>query len=514
MDTYNPTIDLLEGIRQLFPLEICPWDDYYMRMAQSDFLLDRHKLKASKTYFIRKAPFGGSFAHLGGLTAFLRTLKDFYFDETVACALLDQGYNTKFVNYLREEHAQLDLIVYAPPEGSIFFPNEPCVIMEGTLLDVRIAEGILLANVNYPSLSMTKWARVVQSASQSSTMEFARRRAQDPLRTSLYAHLAGVNITSNSELRRGIDVPVRGTMGHEWIQSFGDELEAFDKWLEVNPDRPVLLVDTIDTLKSGLPNAIKSFTKHWTKIVNAGGSPGIRNDSGDLAYITIEERVALDTAGLLDVLIYQTNDLDEYLIEDIRQQIFTNASKAGLRPDSVIQRIVWACGTQPGTCADQPSIGGVAKLSTIEDWKRERAVIKLAHDNPIKTSIPGSNRSTWLRHKNTGEIFCCLIHDRDEDVTKCTSARHPDDESSRIVLQHMTDLEYIPRHKVAFKIGCIQSEFMPSIKDVRELVRKEEAMLHWTLKRLKSPHTMKVSLSEKVFELRKKLIFNNQLIDK
>jgi len=511
---YSPSYDLLEGIRNLFPLEICPWDDYYMRMAETDFHLNRHELKAAKTHFIRKAPFGGSFAHLGGLTAFLRTLEDFTFeDKAVKDALTYLGYSYGFIEYLCSLN-RLSVTVYAPPEGSIFFPNEPCVIIEGSLAQVRIAEGMLLACVNYPSLSMTKWARVVQSAGQGSTMEFARRRAQDPLRTSLYAHLAGINISSNAEISRGIHIPIRGTMGHEFPQSFGDEYEAFDKWLEINPKRPVLLVDTIDTLKSGLPNAIRAFKKHWDSIKTAGGTPGIRNDSGDLAYITIEERIALDAAGLNDVLIYQTNDLDEYLIEDIRGQIFTNAAKAGLDPNETIKKIVWTCGTQPGTCADQPSIGGVAKLSTVESWGKERAVIKIAHDNPIKTSIPGSNRSTWLRHKDTGEIFCCLIHGRNENVRQCTTAHHPDDESSRIILQHMTDLEYIPRHRVAYKEGAIQEGFKPSINEVRALVRQEEDMLHWTLKRLKSPHMMKVSLSGDVFELRKRLIFNNQLMDK
>jgi len=512
---YKPSTNLLEGIRNLFPLEICPWDDYYMRMAQTDFFRGRHNLKASKIYFIRKAPFGGSFAHLGGLTAFLRILKDFRFDEVVISALDDQGYDERFLEYLFSlDCGKMNITVYAPPEGSIFFPNEPCIILEGTLLNVRIGEGMLLASTNYPSLSMTKWARIVQAADQGLTMEFARRRAQDPLRTSLYAHLAGVNFTSNAELRRGIDAPVRGTMGHEGPQSEGDEFEYFDKWLEINPKRPVLLVDTIDTLKSGLPNAIKAFKKHWDHIKTAGGIPGIRNDSGDLAYITIEERIALDAAGLNDVIIYQTNDLDEYLIEDIRGQIFTNAAKAGLDPNETIRKIVWACGTQPGTCADQPSIGGVAKLSTIEYWNKECAVIKIAHDNPIKTSIPGSNRSTWLRHKDTGEVFCCLVHGRDEDVTKCTVAHHPDDETSRIILQHMTDVEFIPRQKVAFKNRQIQDGFNPDIKEVIDRVRQEESMLHWTLKRLKNPHGMKVSLSKNVFELRQKLIMNNQLMDK
>jgi nicotinate phosphoribosyltransferase len=512
--TYNPTTNLLDGIRTLFPLEICPWDDYYLRMAQSDFFLGRHKTKASKTAFIRKAPFGGSYAHLGGLTSFLRTLQDFRFDAIVKGALLDMGYKKEFVDYLCTEHDHVDVTVYAPPEGSIIFPNEPEAILIGSLLDVRIAEGMFLPCVNYPSLALTKWARVIQAANPGMTMEFARRRAQDILRTSLMAYLAGADITSNADLRAGIKVVVKGTMGHEWIQSFGDEFESFDKWLEINPDRPVLLVDTIDTLRSGLPNAIKAFKKHWERIKAAGGVPGIRNDSGDLAYITIEERKALDDAGLKEVFIFQTNDLDEYSIETIREQIYTHAPRAGLDPTETIRRIVWACGTQPGTCSDQSSIGGVAKLSSIEHWGKERAVIKIAHDNPIKTSIPGSNRSTWIRHKNTGEIFCCLIHDQDEDPTKCTVARHPDDELKKTILQFETDLEFIPRQRIAFQGGKIMDGFNPDVADVRTLVKTEESMLHWTLKRLKSPHAMKVSLSDKVYTLRKKLISNNQLMDK
>jgi nicotinate phosphoribosyltransferase len=512
---YHPSSDLLEGIRNLFPLETCPWDNYYMQMAQTDFLLGRHKIKASKTFFIREAPFKGSFAHLGGLTAFLRVLEDYTFDHPdVFAALLDQGYKKEFVKYLFEEHKKLNLTVYAPPEGSIFFPHEPVVVMEGELLDIRIAEGILLPNVNYPSLSMTKWARIVQAADKGSTMEFARRRAQDPLRTSLYAFLAGIDITSNADIRKAVDVVLKGTQGHEFVQSFGDEYEAFDKWLEINPDRPVLLVDTIDTLKSGLPNAIKAFKKHWDRIIEAGGTPGIRNDSGDLAYITIEERVALDHAGLEKVIIFQTNDLDEYKIEDMRQQIFTNASQAGLDPISVISRIVWACGTQPGTCSDQPSIGGVAKLGTIEHWGKEVAVIKLAHDNSKKTSIPGLNFSTWIQHLWGGNIECCLIHGKNEDATKCTVACHKDDESQRIILQHMKDLHYVPRQKVAFKGGKITDEFKPNVHEVRKLVKTEEESLHWTLKRFSNPHMMKVSLSKELYELRKKLIFNGQLMDK
>lgn len=510
--TYKPSDDLLEGIRNMFPMETLPWDDYYMRMAQADYLLNRHNLKASKTFFIRKAPFGGSFAVLGGLTAFLRVLKDYTFNNLVCDALLEQGYKKDFVNELfTMDH--LNISVYVSPEGSIFMPNEPAIILEGNLLNVRIVEGILLKNINFPTLSMTKWARVAQAAFPGMVMEFARRRAQDDLRTTLYAHLAGANITSNAEIRCGFNIPVKGTHGHEWVQSFGDEFEAFDKWLEINPDRPVLLVDTIDTLKSGLPNAIKAFKKHWDSIKNAGGIPGIRNDSGDLAYITLEERIALDKEDLKDVIIYETNDLDEHSIESIKQQIFTHAPRAGLDPYNVIQRIIWACGTQPGTCSDQPSLGGVAKLSTVEYWKQERPVIKLAKDNPIKTSIPGSNRSTWIRdNDNNGELLCCVIHDKLENASTFTCVQHPDDESKRIILQHMKHLTFHPRQKLVFVNGEILHK--PTLEDVRSTVKKELLELHWTYKRLLNPHAIKVSLSENLFELRKRMISNSTLMDK
>jgi len=506
--SYKPSTGLLEAIRNLFVLEICPWDDYYLRMAQTDFLCGRHNLKASKTFFIRKAPFGGAYTVLGGLTAFLRVLQDYTFNDEVCIALKDQGYRPQFIEYLKTLQ-KINVTVYSGPEGSVFFPNEPAIILEGSLLAIRIAEGILLKNVNFPSLLMTKWQRVCQAANPGKVMEFARRRAQDDLRVSLYAHLAGADLSSNAEIRRGADIKVVGTMGHEWIQSFGNEFEAFDKWLEFNPDRPVLLVDTIDTLNSGLPNAIKAFQKHKAKIALTGAVPGIRNDSGDLAFITIEERKALNQFNLDDVVIFETNDLDEYSIEAIRQQIFTNAPRAGLDSEKTLNKIVWACGTQPGTCSDQPSLGGVAKLTSIEYEGIERAVIKLAKDNPIKTSIPGSNRSSFIRKKDTGEILCCLVHGKDEKFNDTVKACHPDDQNKYSL--YYQDVEYIPRQRIVFENFSMIGN--PQISDVRTFIKNEVGMLHWTNKRFQSPHIVKVSLSEKLFGLRQWLISNNRLMN-
>jgi len=495
---YKPSKNLLECVRSLFPLEICPWDDYFLRMAQTDFYLNCHYKKASKTYFIRRAPFGGSYAILGGLTLFLRVLNDFVFNDDVIKALKNMGYRDEFCNFL--QNLQIRVTVSAINEGMVFFPNEPAVIIEGSLISVRIAEGILTKSLNFPTLAMTKWHRVVEAASPGKTYEFSRRRAQNDIITSLYAHLAGIDISSNAEIRKGADIPISGSMGHEWIQSFGNEFDAFDKWLEINPDRPILLVDTISTLNSGVPNAIKAFNKHRLRIKEAGGIPGIRNDSGDLAYLTIEERLMLNKHGCTDVMIFETNDLDEYSIQSIKQQIFTQTPKF-MNPSDILEKIIWACGTNPGTCSDQPSIGGVVKLTSIED----KAVIKIAHDNSIKTSIPGSNRSAHV-YTEEGELLCCLIYHKSEKVENTEIAYHPDDKGKNIRLADYKNLVFEKRQ-------IYINNSRETLDNVRERVKNETKNLHWSYKRLNNPHRVKVSLTEKVFNLRKKMIQNNQLME-
>lgn len=514
---YNPSDCLLSGIQSLFPLEICPWDDYFPRMAQTDWLSRRHNLLGSKTYFIRRAPFNGSYAVLGGLTAFLRTLNEFRFNQDVSTALLDMGYQKKFVKYLAEQHNRVKVDVYSISEGGIFFPNEPAIILEGTLLDLRFAEGMLLKQVNFPSLSFTKWSRVIQAIGPGAGMEFARRRAQDDIRTTIYSYLAGAKVSSNAEIRRGLNIPIVGTMGHEYIQSFGDEFKAFDKWLEHNPDRPVLLGDTRNTLKSGLPNAIKAFEKHREKIVNANGIPGFRLDSGDLSFLTIECRRLFDEAGFGIVTIFETNDLDEYKISSIREQIFSHAPKAGLDSNAVLEKCIWACGTQPGTCNDQPSIGGVAKLTSIEEDAVIHEVIKLAMDNPIKTSIPGNNRSAWVWDRETGAIRCCLIYPHRDNPEKVETAIHPDNENKTLVLKGNFDI--IPRQSLVYsaKEGNL-NRYLNLTKNtnlgyIKGFHKTELGMLHWTHKRFENPHIIKVSLSERLFHVRKTMIKEGRLIN-
>ena len=518
---YHPQSDLLTGLRRMEPLPLLPWDDYYMAMAQTDYMCNTHLDQVSKTFFIREAPFGGSYALLGGLTALIRIINDYRFNASVANALTEQGYETEFIKYLIHEHSRLSIKIFAPPEGSVILPHEPAIVMEGDKLSLRIAEGILLREVNFPTLSLTKWHRIVMAAGPGSTLEFARRRAQDDLRTSLYAHLGGCKFSSNSNIRCGFDIPIRGTMGHEWIQSIGDEYQAFDIWLAVNPRKPVLLVDTIDTLRSGVPNAIRAFKKHEEQIKASNGVFGIRLDSGDLAYLSIEARRMLDEAGLSQVLIYMTNDLDEYLIQSIREQIFTYAQRAGLDPVSMIARIVWAAGTRPGTCFEQPSLGGVAKLTSIEravfDTDSEepkmvqKAVIKLAGDNVVKTSIPGSNRSTFVWHGN--DLVCCVVHGREESPALDQDIVYSINDITKFIGLDDPSYRFEPRQKLMY--DSLTTDIAPSqsLEQVRSHVKAETERLHWTHKRFEKPHSIKLSLSRHVFTLRQKLIKDGRLIE-
>jgi len=496
---------LWQGLQAMARPSLCPWDDYYPRMAQSDFLLGRQNFEASKTYFIRKAPFDGAYALLGGITEFLRQLYTYEFTPEVAEILREQGYKKEFIDYLLQRKGLFSIKVYAPPEGSIFLASEPAVVLEGGLVDVRLAEGMLLNCVNYPSLSMTKWSRVVHATDVGSVLEFARRRAQDEARTTLYAHLGGASTTSNSEIRAWFTIPTVGTMGHEWIQSFGDEIESFDKWLELNPDRPVLLVDTVDTLSSGVPNAITAFKKHREAIRAAGGKMGVRLDSGDLAYIAMKSRRMLDAAGLEEAKIFMTNDLDEYSIQAIRGQIEEYANRAFAKPQEILQSLVWACGTKPGTCWDQPSIGGVAKLSTVRRGVLERPAIKLARDNPVKTSIPGKNASVYLLDEE-GILQGCLIHGFKEDPGDIWEFVHPDDANKR------TEIPRSWRKVRRNTLVDVASFKAARLDDVRSHVQAELKMLHWTSRRIEKPHTVKVGLSPKLFELRQDMIKNRSLI--
>lgn len=526
---YEPENNLLDGIKSAFPLQLFPWDDYFPRMAETDWLCGRADVEAVKSFFIRKPPFGGSYALTGGITAALRTIGDLrFYSDDFSKGMLAMGYRKDFVGWLKRK-GHLRIKLFAPPEGRPIFANEPAVTAVGPLADIRLVEGIITEAMNFPTLSLTKWHRLVRTVRPGGVLEFARRRAQDAFRTTLYGMLAGCFATSNSEMRRFFNFSIVGTMGHEWVQSFGDVREAFKVWLDHQPSKAVGLVDTKQCLEHDFPVWLDEVYAHREQIKNASPSIwGWRNDSGDLAYLTVEQYVRFfrhplskDPWFVEHMRVVLTNELDEYSAQSIIQQIRSEAGAAGLNAEDIVRRIVWAAGTKPGTCRDQPDLGGVAKLMEVEN----HACIKLAFDSNgmpgIKTSIPGFNRSALIFDENGG-VQCLLIYPADRycvdnnmlidakggklvfhPITVC----HPDNPSAKMVIKKYTA---IPQQDLVFNSingGGLTSRWDDSdIAGVPARIKKEVDRLHWSMTRLDKPHAIKVSLTPDLFELRQKMI--------
>ncbi len=530
---FKPEKSLLAGIRNAFPLQLFPWDDYFPRMAEADVALGRGDMIAVKSYFIRTAPFGGSYALLGGITDGLRTINDLPLDDPAFQeGMKDMWYGDDFRTWLAD-HKRLRVKVLAPPEGTPFFPNEPIVTVRGPLPDIRLAEGILTEAMNFASLSLTKWYRLVRTVRPGSVMEFSRRRAQNDKKSALYGLMAGCGTTSNAELRRFFDVKVVGTMGHEWIQSWGDPALAFKKWLDVHPGRPIGLVDTLDCMRVDFPAWLDAVRRHAEAVKNANPAIwGWRNDSGDLVTLALDQYIAFFKHELAHdpwfaerMRIVLTNELDEYTANEIIAQIRTQAGAAGLDAEDILRRIIWAAGTKPGTCEDQPSIGGVMKLMEIDG----KSCIKLAFDADgrpgIKTSIPGFNRSAVIRDAK-GDAAFLLIYPAKSDFYAVTepggsfydirkgdsfesvTGYYPDTPGALVTLD---DYSAWPQQELVYdslKESGFTDKFRQedTIGDVARRIQREVDGLHWSHSRLVKPATMKVLLDRGVYELRRELI--------
>lgn len=485
--------------------ELLPFDEYHLVMAQSDYLLNIHNKSAVKTYFYRAAPFGSSYILTAGLSAFLAKVDNFSYKQIISY-LENKGYKKEYIDYLKTRD-KISVKIYSLPENSVAFPNEPIIILETTLHDARILEGILLSEMNFASLVATKWHRIQKAAMNCSVMEFGRRRAQNSLKASLYSYMAGVSGTSNCEANHFFGIPSSGTMGHEFIQSFETEYDSFDKWLEINPEKPLLLADTIDTLESGVENAIKVFKKHKDKLINLGSwnKIGIRIDSGDLAYIALQsyDRIskALDTK---DVTIVLSNDLDEFSIQDI----FTQLTQAG--KEYIIKHISFGVGTKGATAWGDPALGGVCKITEINNTY----ILKISNHNE-KTTIPGNLRSSFVIDKN-GEYITSLIHFYNEDYKSTSKFVHVFDDSKFMnnssskydILSVRQHLVYISDGKKSIFEGKYSCQ---SMLEIRENSKADLDMLDWSYKRIVKPHRAKVSLSDKVFEVKNYMRRNNLL---
>lgn len=456
--------------------------DYYeLTMAQGYFLSNRHNLKANFDYFFRTNPFGSGYTVFAGLSDFLELLQVFRFGSEAIDYLHQKGFKDEFLDYLKDFKFKGN--IFSAQEGEIVFPYEPLIRVEGNIIETQVIESMLLNVINFESLIATKARRIRFVAKDKIVSDFGLRRGQGlaSLFASRAAIIGGINSTSNVLAAFNYDLTPAGTQAHSWIQSFGDELEAFRKFAEYYPDNCVLLVDTFDTLRSGIPNAIKVAKELETK---GKRLRAIRLDSGDLAYLSKKARKMLDDAGLNYVKIVASNQLDEYLIKSLDDQ------------NAPID--FFGVGTNLITGQKDAALDGVYKISQIED----NPTIKLSEDIS-KVTLPG-RKKIYRYFNGEGKFYADCIALIDEDEIELMI--HPFDIYKKCNLVGLKIEEILEQ---VVKDGDV---IIPE-KSVNEIASYSEfrfSQLPDEHKRFEYPHIYKVGITPKLLELRDNLIRKNK----
>ena len=443
--------------------------------------------------FFRSNPCGGGYAITAGLQQAIRYIKELTFnEEDIAYFKSLSIFDEDFLDYLSDFHFSGD--IYAIPEGTVVFPKEPLVKVIAPIMEAQLIETALLNIINHQSLIATKAARVVYAAEGDGIMEFGLRRAQGPdagIYGARAAMIGGCIGTSNVLCGQLFDVPVKGTHAHSWIMSFPDEYTAFKTYADMYPSACILLVDTYDTLHSGVPNAIRVFTE-----MREAGIPltnyGIRLDSGDLAYLSKKARKMLDAAGFQDAVISASSDLDEYLIDSLKQQ--------GAKITS------WGVGTNLITSKDCPAFGGVYKLAAIED---EDGVfipkIKLS-ENSEKITNPGNKTIFRIYDKESGMLKA--------DVIALVGETIPEDKP----LLLFDPVETWKKTKLPAGSFTVRELLVPvfqdgkpvytspKVMDIRAYCQEELSHVWDETKRLVNPHKVYVDLTRNLYDIKTELL--------
>jgi nicotinate phosphoribosyltransferase len=463
-------------------------DLYQLTMVAGYFHEGKAKQMANFDWFFRTLPFGGGFCLLAGLDQLIDYILNLRFEDTHLRALDSLGIFPKEI--LRAfETFRFTGDLYAMPEGTIVFPHETLIRVTAPLPEAQILETTLLNIMNYQTLMATKAARVCQAAEGDPVIEFGMRRAQGPdgaMSAARAAFIGGCEATSNVQAGLLFNIPVRGTHAHSWVESFPDELEAFRAYARSFPDSCILLVDTYDTLKSGVPNAIQV----GEELEKAGHRfLGIRLDSGDLAYLSKQARDMLDKAGLKHARIVASSELDEWIIESLKKQ--------GAKID------IWGVGTRLVTCWDHPALGGVYKLTAVEENGQMVPKIKVSGD-PGKMTNPGRNKVVRIFNHGMmmqGDIL--LREDETVDGSKPVTACHPI--IPRISKTYAPPFEPEELLVPIFLNGELVYE-RPSLKEIQANTFRNLERLEPEYKRLTNPHIYKVSLSEKLNRVKDRLL--------
>ena len=480
-----------------------------MRAANLTLLTDLYELTMMQGYyknptkqiavfdaFYRQNPSKGGYAVCAGLQQIIEYVKGLNFSyEDIDYLRSLNIFDEDFLSYLAGYHFTGN--IYAIPEGTVVFPREPLIKVVAPIMEAQLLEAAILNIINHQSLIATKAARVCYAAKGDNIMEFGLRRAQGPdagLYGARAAVIGGCAGTSNVLAGQMFNVPVLGTHAHSWIMSFPSEYEAFKTYAKLYPNACTLLVDTYDTLKSGIPNAIRVFKEMREEGIELKPRKyGIRIDSGDLAYLSKKAYEMLSAAGFGDATISASSDLDEYLIDSMKEQ--------GAKINS------WGVGTRLITSSDNPSFGGVYKLAAIKDEEDGEFTPKIKlSENTVKITNPGDKTVYRIYDKATGKIRADLICLADEKF----------DESKDMVIfdqvetwkkTRITGGTYTLRELLVpvFINGECKYED-PTTMELRDICMKEQDTLWDETKRFTNPHQVYVDLSDRLFKLKSDLL--------
>ena len=464
-------------------------DFYELTMAHGYFENGMEDQIAYFDMFFRRVPDEGGFAIMAGLEQLIEYLKHLEFtDEDIEYLRSKQLFSEGFLTYLKNFKFACD--IYAIPEGTPIFPNEPILTVRGPIIQAQFIETMILLSINHQSLIATKSNRIVRAANGRPVLELGARRAQGAdgaILGARAAYIGGCKGTACTISDRDFNVPALGTMAHSWVQTFDSEYEAFKKYAELYPENCTLLVDTYNTLKSGVPNAIKVFKEI---LIPKGYKPGaIRIDSGDAAYISKKARKLLDEAGLHETKIVISNSLDEYIIKDLLIQ------NAPIDSFGVGERLI--------TSKTEPVFGGVYKIVAVE--KEGQMIPKIKISNNIeKITNPGSKQVYRLYDRDTKKAIADVItlaHEKIDD-TKPYTIFDPEHTWKR---KEITNFIARPLLAPIFLNG----EFVytsPTLEEIVTYSKEQIEMLWEEVLRFEKPHRYYVDLSKELWTLKTELL--------
>ncbi len=468
-------------------------DLYQLTMAYGYWKSGTAEKEAVFNLFFRKNPFGGGYTIAAGLEQAIDFIQNFRFskEDTDYLGSLTGSddkplFEPAFLEYLQDLRftGEVDAI----PEGTVVFPQEPLLRVRGPILQCQILETPLLNLINFQSLIATKAARIKQVTKGEPILEFGLRRAQGMdggITASRASYIGGADATSNVLAGKLYGIPVKGTHAHSWVMSFDSEEEAFETYAEVMPNNCIFLVDTFDTLE-GVKKAIETGKKLEAKGYKLGG---IRLDSGDLAYFSIEARKLLDAAGFTDTSIVASNDLDENIIQSLKDQGATIN--------------VWGVGTKLVTAYDQPALGGVYKLAAIRDDKNDEWEYKIKlSEQTIKISTPGIQQVR--RYRNDNGFVADMIYNTEAFEAKDGEVMvDPMDFTKRRKMENSLPHEdlLVP----VFRKGELVYK-LPPIQDIKKRVLDQLADFHEGIKRFVNPHLYPVGLEKSLYDFKTDLI--------